>query len=105
VEATLVPGASIARVARENGVNANQVFLSAMFRSQSTFSELRKPRRLPFREIARYDRVDVTPLLFGADTKWSPGPESVRANCNANCSNSLGAADAARHTKETRDVN
>jgi len=26
VEATLVPGASIARVARENGVNANQVF-------------------------------------------------------------------------------
>lgn len=26
VEATLVPGTSIARVARENGVNANQVF-------------------------------------------------------------------------------
>jgi len=26
VEATLVPGASIARVARDNGVNANQVF-------------------------------------------------------------------------------
>lgn len=26
VELTLVPGASIARVARENGVNANQVF-------------------------------------------------------------------------------
>ena len=26
VEATFVPGASIARVARENGVNANQVF-------------------------------------------------------------------------------
>ena len=26
VAATLVPGASIARVARENGVNANQVF-------------------------------------------------------------------------------
>jgi transposase len=26
VEATLVPGASIARVARENGLNANQVF-------------------------------------------------------------------------------
>lgn len=26
VEATLAPGASIARVARENGVNANQVF-------------------------------------------------------------------------------
>jgi transposase-like protein len=26
VEATLLPGASIARVARENGVNANQVF-------------------------------------------------------------------------------
>lgn len=26
VEATLVPGASIARLARENGVNANQVF-------------------------------------------------------------------------------
>ena len=26
VEATLVPGGSIARVARENGVNANQVF-------------------------------------------------------------------------------
>jgi transposase len=26
VEATLVPGASLARVARENGVNANQVF-------------------------------------------------------------------------------
>jgi transposase len=26
VEATLVPGASIARAARENGVNANQVF-------------------------------------------------------------------------------
>jgi transposase len=26
VEATRVPGASIARVARENGVNANQVF-------------------------------------------------------------------------------
>ena len=26
VEATLVPGASIVRVARENGVNANQVF-------------------------------------------------------------------------------
>jgi transposase len=26
VEATLVPGASIARVARQNGVNANQVF-------------------------------------------------------------------------------
>jgi transposase len=26
VEATLVPGASIARVAREHGVNANQVF-------------------------------------------------------------------------------
>jgi transposase len=26
VEATLVPGASIARVARENGINANQVF-------------------------------------------------------------------------------
>ena len=26
VELTLLPGASIARVARENGVNANQVF-------------------------------------------------------------------------------
>jgi transposase len=26
IEATLVPGASIARMARENGVNANQVF-------------------------------------------------------------------------------
>ena len=26
VEATLVPGTSIARVAREHGVNANQVF-------------------------------------------------------------------------------
>ena len=26
VEATLVPGASVARVARDHGVNANQVF-------------------------------------------------------------------------------
>jgi transposase len=47
VEATLVPGASIARVAREHGVNANQVFQwrheyrkGALWAAQKTRAEL-----------------------------------------------------------------
>jgi transposase len=44
VEATLMPGASIARVARENGVNANQVFQWRHEYRKGTGWAARRPR-------------------------------------------------------------
>ena len=45
VEATQVPGASIARVARENGVNANQVFQwRHEYRKGTGWAAARQPR-------------------------------------------------------------
>ena len=44
VELTLVPGASIARVARENGVNANQVFQWRYEHRQSRGWAAKQPR-------------------------------------------------------------
>jgi transposase-like protein len=44
VEVTLVPGASIARVARENGVNANQVFQWRYECRNDTGSAAKQPR-------------------------------------------------------------
>jgi transposase len=63
VEATLVPGASIARVARENGVNANQVFQWRYeHRNGTGWAAARQPRTqlLPVTVTAEHSRVAVT---------------------------------------------
>jgi transposase len=71
VEATLVPGASIARVAREHGVNANQVF-------QWRY-EYRKGI-LP--ACAKEARAELLPVTLAAEpnrtiTPEIPGPASA----------------------------
>jgi transposase len=80
VEATLVPGASIARVAREHGVNANQVFQwrheyrkGALWVGKKTRAEL-----LPV-TLAAEDRagmvpgVPLPPVLSGSINIELPG--------------------------------
>ena len=64
VEATLVPGASIARVAREHGVNANQVF-------QWRY-EYRKGI-LPPR--AKEARAELLPVTLAAEASSAIAPE------------------------------
>lgn len=59
VEATLVPGASIARVARENGVNANQVF------------QWRHEHRKGIGWAASQPRAELLPVMVAAE------PDSV----------------------------
>lgn len=44
VEATQVPGASIARVAREHGVNANQVFQWRYESRKGTLTTSKRPK-------------------------------------------------------------
>jgi len=61
VEATCVPGASIARVARENGVNANQVF------------QWRYEHRKGIGWAASQSRTGLLPVTVTA------GPDSVMA--------------------------
>ena len=61
VEATLVPGASIARVAREHGVNANQVF------------QWRYEHRKGIGWAASQSRVELLPVTVTAE------PDSVMA--------------------------
>lgn len=70
VEATLVPGASIARVAREQGVNANQVFQWRYeYRKQSSGSrEETKTSLLPVTLAAE----TCTPNVTEADPPASP---------------------------------
>ena len=73
VEATLVPGASIARVARENGVNANQVFQWRYeHRNGTGWAAARQPRTqlLPVTVTAEHSRVAVT------DVASVPSPSS-----------------------------
>ena len=61
VEATLVPGASIARVAREHGVNANQVF------------QWRYEHRKGIGWAASHSRTELLPVTVTRE------PDSVRA--------------------------
>jgi transposase len=66
VEATLVPGASIARVAREHGVNANQVFQWRYeYRKQTSGARTEaKAELLPVRlaaESNRPSKAEVVP--------------------------------------------
>lgn len=61
IEATLVPGASIARVARENGVNANQVF------------QWRYEHRKGVGWAARHSRTELLPVTVTRE------PDSVMA--------------------------
>jgi transposase len=60
VEATLVPGASVARVAREHGVNANQVFAWRGLYKQGLLvdRDVSGVRLLPI-HIATVDEVDA----------------------------------------------
>lgn len=61
VEATRVPGASIARVARENGVNANQVFQWRYEYRNGTGWAAKQPRTqlLPVTVVAEPNSVIV----------------------------------------------
>jgi len=61
VEATFVPGASIARIARENGVNANQVF------------QWRYEHRKGIGWAANEPRTELLPVTVAAE------PDSVMA--------------------------
>lgn len=74
VELTLVPGASIARVARENGVNANQVF----------------QWRYEFRKgtgwAAGRTRTELLPVTVTSEPDSMVTPESTPA---ADCSGSI----------------
>jgi transposase len=64
VEATLVPGASIARVARENGVNANQVF------------QWRHEYRNGARWAAKQPRSELLPVTVTAELGSVTPPEA-----------------------------
>jgi transposase len=55
VEATMMPGASIARVARAHGVNANQLFHWRKLYKQGLLEDPGSPRLLPVR-VADIDR-------------------------------------------------
>ncbi len=62
VKATLVPGASIARVARAYGVNANQLFHWRKLYSHGLLEERITPRLLPVRvSSAAAEAVDPNP--------------------------------------------
>jgi transposase len=65
VEATLVPGASIARVARENGVNANQVF------------QWRYEHRKGVGWAASESRTELLPVMVTADLDSVMVPEAI----------------------------
>jgi transposase len=68
VALTLVPGASVARLAREHGVNANQVF---------TWRKLHREGRLGTANPneARLLPVSVGPATMAADTKPEADPQ------------------------------
>ena len=63
VEATLVPGASIARVAREHGVNANQVF------------QWRYEHRKGIGWAASQSRTELLPVTVTAEPNSVMAPE------------------------------
>ena len=65
VEATLVPGASIARVAREHGVNANQVF------------QLRYEHRKGVGWTASQSRTELLPVIVTSEPDRVMTPELV----------------------------
>ena len=66
VEATLVPGASIARVARENGVNANQVFQWRYeYRNGAGWARQSPPELLPVTIASEPRSVAVTEIASG----------------------------------------
>lgn len=65
VEATLVPGASIARVARENGVNANQVF------------QWRHEHRKGTGWAAKQPRAELLPVTVTAEPRNVTAPEAA----------------------------
>jgi transposase len=67
VEATLVPGASIARVARENGVNANQVF------------QWRHEHRKGVGWAGKQPRTELLPVTVTADRRNVTAPEVAPA--------------------------
>ena len=66
VEATLVPGASIARVAREHGVNANQVFQWRYeYRKQTSGARTEaKAELLPVTLAAESNRPSKAEVMF-----------------------------------------
>ena len=74
VELTLVPGASIARVARENGVNANQVF------------QWRYEHRRRIGWAAGRARAELLPVTVTAEPDSVVTPEAAPA---ADCSGSI----------------
>jgi transposase len=63
VEATFVPGASIARVAREHGVNANQVF------------QWRYEYRKGTLGVRQQGQARLVPVTVTAEPSSNPGPE------------------------------
>jgi transposase len=63
VEATLVPGASIARVAREHGVNANQVF------------QWRHEYRKGALWVSKKARAELLPVTLAAEDRAAMVPE------------------------------
>ena len=73
VEATLVPGASIARVARENGVNANQVFQWRYEHKNGVGWAVKKPQAklLPVTVVAEPSSV-VVPEVASAPVPTPP---------------------------------
>ena len=74
VELTLVPGASIARVARENGVNANQVF------------QWRYEHRKGIGWAAGRARAELLPVTLTSEPDSMVTPEAVPV---ADCSGSI----------------
>ena len=74
VELTLVPGASISRVARENGVNANQVF------------QWRYEHRRGIGWAAGRARAELLPVTVTSEPDSMVTPEAVPA---ADCSGSI----------------
>jgi transposase len=76
VEATLVQGASIARVARENGVNANQVFQWRYEHRNGTGWAAKEPRAklLPVSIVAEPSSVIVPEVAS------SPAPQPPSAS-------------------------
>jgi transposase len=74
VEATLVPGASIARVARENGVNANQVFQWRYeYRNGAEWAKQSRPELLPVTIAPEPKTIAVAEVISGAPSSFSTG--------------------------------
>ena len=74
VDATLVPGASIARVARENGVNANQVFQWRYeYRNGAGWAKPSRPELLPVTIAPEPKSVTVADVALGAPSSFSTG--------------------------------